>query len=189
MYRVILADPPWKFKDTGTRLAPEYEGRQRVSERPYNTMTLDEICAMRGWVRAIAEDDSFLFLWTPHALVLDGQALRVAREWGFEPKQEWVWVKLDKNGKPKFGGGHYARMATEALLLCRRGKARPLVRNENNVIMAPAGAHMDAFGKRHSAKPDEAYRKIERVAAGPYLELFARRQWSESWDVWGNEAA
>lgn len=33
---------------------------------------------------------------------------------------------------------------------------------------------------RHSAKPEEAYRRIERVSPGPRLE---------GWDVWGNEIA
>lgn len=178
-YKVILADPPWKFSDVGTRLAPSYEGPGRVSPAPYSTMSMDEICAMREWVRSIAALDSFLFLWAPHSFVIDGSATRVAREWGFEPKQEWVWLKVDKNGCPRFGDGHYARIATEALLLCRRGKATVRVRNENNVIIAERGVH--------SAKPDECYRKIERITDGPYLELFARRKWSEAWDVWGDQ--
>ena len=33
--------------------------------------------------------------------------------------------------------------------------------------MAPVG--------EHSVKPDEVYRRIERLYNGPYLELFARK--------------
>lgn len=29
-YLAIMADPPWAFRDQGTRLAPGYEGRQRA---------------------------------------------------------------------------------------------------------------------------------------------------------------
>lgn len=178
-YSCLMADPPWTFKDTSTRLAPDYEGPQRMSERRYHVMTLGDICAMGEWIRFLTTTDAFLFLWAPGALILDGQAQRVARAWGFEPKQVWDWVKLDKSGKPRIGGGHYARLVTEYMLLCRKGKATVKVRNENNLIMEQR--------REHSEKPDEAYRKIERLVDGPYLELFARRQWSPLWDVWGNE--
>lgn len=186
MYRVILADPPWSFKDNGTRLNPSYEGRGRPgSPAPYETMSLDAIRALRGWVRSIAFPDSFLFLWAPNSMVLEGQAQAVAIEWGFTPKQLIPWTKLDKSGKPKFGGGHYTRVCTEQLILCRRGKAKVKVLNEPGEISAQAGPR--PVGAKHSSKPDESYRKIERLSDGPYIELFARRKFSESWDVWGNE--
>ena len=38
----------------------------------------------------------------------------------------------------------------------------------------------------HSAKPDKAYERIERLLAGPYLELFARAE-RTGWTTWGNE--
>jgi hypothetical protein len=38
----------------------------------------------------------------------------------------------------------------------------------------------------HSRKPDEVQVRIERLLAGPYLELFARRT-TEHWTVWGNQ--
>jgi N6-adenosine-specific RNA methylase IME4 len=34
--------------------------------------------------------------------------------------------------------------------------------------------------------PNEAYRRMERLYGGPYLELFARKP-RESWKTWGNE--
>jgi len=46
------------------------------------------------------------------------------------------------------------------------------------VIMAPVG--------EHSAKPGEVHRRIERVLAMPYLELFARAK-RPGWVTWGNE--
>lgn len=193
-YKCLVADPPWEFKDSGTRLSPDYEGVKKASGMVYPTMKFADIMAMNRWINFLMARDSFLFLWAPDSFVLDGQATALARAWGFEPKQKWVWIKLDKSGKPRFGGGHYARLCTENLLLCRRGKAKVKVHNETNVIeefLDEDAIAEDLFitGIRgeHSAKPDESYQKIERLVDGPYLEMFARRQWNADWNTWGNE--
>jgi N6-adenosine-specific RNA methylase IME4 len=41
--------------------------------------------------------------------------------------------------------------------------------------------------REHSRKPDEMYGYIERLADGPYLEMFARRS-RPGWDAWGTQA-
>lgn len=179
-FRAILADCPWRFGDRGTRLAPSYAGKQRASSAPYEVMRTADILSMGPEVKSVAAADSFLFLWAPGAMVLDGTAAAVALAWGFTPKQILPWLKTTAAGKPRFGGGHYARLACEYLLLCRRGKATTRTRAEPDILIAPRG--------KHSAKPDDSYRKIERLSEGPYLELFARRQFSADWAVWGNQA-
>jgi N6-adenosine-specific RNA methylase IME4 len=40
--------------------------------------------------------------------------------------------------------------------------------------------------RQHSRKPDCVPGRIERLVAGPYLELFARTQ-RPGWTVWGNQ--
>jgi N6-adenosine-specific RNA methylase IME4 len=40
--------------------------------------------------------------------------------------------------------------------------------------------------REHSRKPDEAYRRVERLVAGPYFELFSRTT-RPNWRAWGNE--
>lgn len=40
--------------------------------------------------------------------------------------------------------------------------------------------------RQHSRKPDGIHQRIERLVAGPYLELFARKT-LRGWDAWGNE--
>ncbi len=40
--------------------------------------------------------------------------------------------------------------------------------------------------REHSRKPDGIHERIERLVAGPYLELFARQQ-RPGWTVWGNQ--
>lgn len=191
-FGLILADPPWPFRDKGSRMHPSYAGRGR-EQAHYQVQTIEDIMAMGSLVKLLAARDSFLALWVPNALVIDGKVdrdgtpvklstgERVALAWGFHPVQLIPWVKTDKSGKPRLGGGHYTRVVTEQLILARRGKARVLRRDEPGVIIEPRG--------RHSAKPDETYRKLERLCAGPYLELYARRQWSERWAVYGNQIA
>lgn len=40
--------------------------------------------------------------------------------------------------------------------------------------------------REHSRKPDEIYKRIEQLAAGPYLELFGRTT-RPGWDAWGDQ--
>jgi N6-adenosine-specific RNA methylase IME4 len=42
--------------------------------------------------------------------------------------------------------------------------------------------------REHSRKPDEIFTRIERLAPGPYLEMFARDS-RPGWDAWGNQSA
>lgn len=178
-FRAVLADPPWPFHDVGNRMAPSYSGNGRY--RPhYGIDSLANIKAMGALVKRLVPDDAFLFLWAPNALVLEGTPQDVAREWGFTPKQLIPWVKTDNTGRPRLGGGHYTRVCTEQLLLCRRGRAQVKNRGVPGVIVAPRSAH--------SAKPDEAYRLIEALVDPPYLELYARRRANPHWTVFGNEA-
>ena len=45
---------------------------------------------------------------------------------------------------------------------------------------------IDDRRRQHSRKPDGIHERIERLVAGPYLELFARQQ-RPGWTAWGNE--
>lgn len=177
-YMTILADPPWSFDDKGTRLCPQYAGRQR-EERHYSVEPTLWICELGARVRELACDDSFLFLWSPNSLVLSGDAARVADAWGFVPKQLITWLKTSSDGSPRIGGGHYTRVCTEQLLLCRRGHARVMNRSTPGVIISRRTSH--------SRKPDCQYEYIESLSPGPYLEMFARSKHSPEWDVWGDE--
>jgi N6-adenosine-specific RNA methylase IME4 len=59
-----------------------------------------------------------------------------------------------------------------------QGKPRRLAKDVHEVILAPI--------REHSRKPDEAYRRVERYCAGPYLDLFSRES-RTGWDAWGDE--
>jgi N6-adenosine-specific RNA methylase IME4 len=53
-------------------------------------------------------------------------------------------------------------------LLATQGGPKRLPSDGRQAIMVPR--------LEHSRKPDEAYERIERLAEGPYIELFARQQ-------------
>lgn len=176
-YKVILADPPWTFRDRGSRISPDHEGRRRGPH--YSTLPLQDIKAMGKWVSDIADPDAFLYLWVPTALKLQGYGSVVARSWAFDPCAEVIWVKLGLTGKLQIGMGHYTRGAHETMLICKRGQARVAAHNVPSVMFGPRGPH--------STKPSIAYDYIERLCPdGPYLELFARKRYSSRWDVWGD---
>ena len=74
--------------------------------------------------------------------------------------------------------GRWTRSNSEICLLATSGDPLRLDMGVHQVILAPVG--------EHSAKPEEAHARIERLLAGPYLELFARSG-RQGWTVWGNE--
>lgn len=169
-YRVILADPPWRFRTWSER------GEGKSAQRHYACMDLGALCSLP--VERVAADDSALFLWTTWPMIF--QAERVIEAWGFRYSGlAWEWIKRNpETNKFSFGGGYGTRKNLEPCLLGRRGKPKLLTRSERDFIVAPR--------REHSRKPDEQYAKIERMFDGPYLELFARQR-RANWESWGDE--
>jgi N6-adenosine-specific RNA methylase IME4 len=162
-HHVLAADPPWKFSD-------KLPGASRGAAKNYRVLTVRDICRLT--LPPLA-DNCWLFLWRVSSQ--PEEALQVVRMWGFVPKAEIVWEKLTKRGKPWFGMGRYVRASHETAIVAVRGRVKPLVRNERSRFEAPVPLLPN--GKYdHSAKPEEFYDKIERMAGGPYVELFARRR-------------
>lgn len=81
---------------------------------------------------------------------------------------------------PECWGGYWTRKGAELCLLGKRGSPSPRAKDVAEVVHAPRG--------RHSEKPEAVYERIERLAAGPYLELFARGT-RPGWAAWGNDPA
>ena len=160
----ILADPPWHFQAFGAG------GTDRSPENHYPTMKTDEIAALP--VGELAAQDCALFLWTTAAMMPD--ALTVMRSWGFDYRTvAFTWVK---KGAP--GLGYWTRKRSELCLLGVKGAPRRLNADVDEVVEAARG--------KHSEKPAAVYRRIERLVAGPYMELFARKA-HLGWNRWGND--
>lgn len=192
-FSCVLADPAWHYE---TRSETR---RERRPQDHYDTMTIDEICAMP--VADVVADDAFLFIWTtgPHLPL----TFPVIEAWGFRYSGlGFVWPKLARAMTPgKFdiiaeavvrnesfdpferlfhmGMGHGVRSCSEIALLARRGKPVRKSKAVREVIMANV--------REHSRKPSEQYERIEEFCDGPYLELFARHQ-RPGWQAWGNSA-
>jgi N6-adenosine-specific RNA methylase IME4 len=184
-FPVVYADPAWAY-----RKAPLVNrGRARAVEKEYATMQPEEIAALP--VGDLAAPDAVLFLWaTGPKLPL---ALDVMKAWDFEFRTvAFVWVKLTSKGdKPHFGMGFYTRANAELCLVGTRGKG---VRRQDasvrqvclDVYDGPSEEQVATPIGAHSAKPDEIRQRIERLYAGPRVELFARER-VRDWTVWGNE--
>jgi N6-adenosine-specific RNA methylase IME4 len=165
-YPVLLADPPYRYVFSQTS--------SRAIERHYETMTLEEICAMP--VSEIATPSAVLFLFVPSPIL--EQAFAIIRAWGFTYTTAGVWKKTDG-----FGEGHYFRQQHEHLLVAKRGDIPPPPPHlrSSSVFEAPRPE------REHSRKPDEAYALIERMYPElPKIELFARKA-RPGWSCWGNE--
>jgi N6-adenosine-specific RNA methylase IME4 len=169
-YGAIYADPPWEFKVWSGA------GKDRSADNHYRTGGLDEIKALP--VADLAADDCALFMWAVMP-ELPG-ALDVIKAWGFEYKTcAFTWLKQNKSGEGLFlGMGYWTRANAEVCLLATRGNPERLDAGVPQAMLHPV--------MEHSRKPDEFHERIQRLVAGPYLEIYARRE-REGWMTWGNE--
>jgi N6-adenosine-specific RNA methylase IME4 len=179
---VIVPDFPWEFEVYSGK------GKQRSAERRYDTWPLERIKAFAPLIGRLAAPDCALLLWA--VWPEHPGAFEVITACGFDYKTVgFVWVKTTKSASAitpdgdglHTGTGYHTRANTEVALLATRGAPRRLSNDVHQVIIAPVG-------EQHSAKPDEVYRRIERLYPGPYLELFARKP-RDGWTTWGNEIA
>jgi N6-adenosine-specific RNA methylase IME4 len=171
-FRVIVADPPWAFAD-------KLPGKGRGAAKHYPTLSVGKIC---GFLHNGDEpkfpiaDDALLFMW--RVASMQAEALDVIRYWGFTLKSELVWLKRTATGKRHFGMGRYTRAEHEVCLIASRGK--------NIIHDHSVRSTFEARTWRHSEKPDAFFGLVEKLAPGPYLELFARRH-RPGWTCDGNE--
>jgi N6-adenosine-specific RNA methylase IME4 len=170
-YRTIVADPPWRYKQTRiVTTAKSERTRPDVASR-YQTLSIADICAMP--VSELAAENAHLYVWTTNPTIRD--VFAVVEAWGFTYRTLITWVK-----DGTLGLGYYWRGQTEHVAFATRGEA-PIEpsRRLRNVFTAPK--------RGHSVKPQAFQDMVETVSPGPYLELFARTQ-RLGWDTWGNEA-
>lgn len=174
-FGAILADPPWPFATWS------HKGQGRSGEAHYGTMSHEDINALP--VADVCADDCVAFVWVVQTQL--PQAFDVFRRWGFELKSvAFAWMKGDgfqlfpDDPAIQMGMGKWTRAGFEQCWLGTRGRPKRI----------DAGVHQVLVEKRreHSRKPDGIHERIERLVAGPYLELFARQS-RPGWTTWGNE--
>jgi len=169
-YRVIYADPPWKYSDERTNLG-NYSDSAATAQYP--TMSVDELCGLD--VKSLTADDAVLFCWATFPLLPD--ALEVVKAWGFKYKTAFVWDKERANM------GNYHNASAELLLICTKGSCTPEGEKRPDQVQT-----LKREG-RHSEKPEHFRELIDSMyPSGPRIELFRRGDAPEGWHVWGNEA-
>lgn len=179
-FKTIVADPPWKYGVWGKASVAAFavsgirEETNKEIPMPYQTMSVDEICAMK--VGDLADDDCELYLWTTQKYLPD--SFRVVEAWGFRYCGTLTWCKTPRGTGQ---GGLYCP-TTEFLIHARRGKMPQEKRRQDSTWWNITRPH-----NCHSAKPEYFTDMIEAMSDAPRLELFARRN-RLGWATWGNEA-
>ena len=185
-FGAILCDPPWQFNTwnkTQVVQARASKTTYKSASVHYRTVPTEE---MAEWaVKDITSPDCCLFMWICWPLLED--SLRLIDAWGFQYKTcAFSWMKANVGQIDLFrddadalmGQGYWTRSNNEVCLLATRGKPKRLHADVRQGIIEPR--------RQHSRKPECVYGRIERLVAGPYLELFARQS-RPGWTSWGNE--
>lgn len=186
-YGTILIDFPW----------PTGKGNKgwmnRMSKRPYPTMSIRQIRGMAPELDAIAAKDAVVLMWTTWGnLAVTIDVMRAAR-FGFATGMPWLKVVQHRGAPyakgiipaPIYGPGVWFQHCTELLLIGRRGSPFGKLGNprpaRKGIIIHPR--------LEHSKKPSEVHEWVESKQANfprPWIELFAREK-RAGWTVWGNE--
>ena len=162
--RTVVIDPPWSYPEG-------FNGFGKRRPLPYKSLTKEEIARLP--IGSLVAEEGYVFLWTTNRHIAG--AFDILRAWGLTYKQTVVWCKPDVGGL----GGMFGTNL-EFVLISQRinpGTHAHSSRTKRDRITTswfqwPVG--------EHSEKPDEFYRLVERVAQGPYMDVFARRA-REGW--------
>ena len=172
-YNLILADPPWRQSKGGRKsVRPNSSG----SKLDYQVLSLSEIKKHLACVKT--EESSLLFLWAIDKYLHEAEL--IAKSIGYKLHARMIWNKV--TGIP---AAFTVRFGHEYLLYMYKGKLLPVARGERGKIHTVFTEQV----RRHSQKPEIAYRIIERLYPETIrLEMYARRT-RRAWDSWGNEVA
>jgi N6-adenosine-specific RNA methylase IME4 len=195
----VYRDNPWEYKAYSGPTIPQRKAHGTANNH-YDTLSDAELIALP--FADIAEKDCLLFDWVTWPCLESAFAVNRAHKFKYKtcaflwikltPKSmnltqykkaliglteiKTLWGGLDLAGLkklieafPKFNVGlaHWTLSNTEACLLFGKGQPKRKSKKVRQLVIARRG--------RHSAKPDEMYRRIERLAPGPYVEIFARQ--------------
>lgn len=179
-YKIIYADPPWKYNDVGVyqETFPKRKQTRPLRDLPYSSMNKNDIKELN--VKNITANDCALFMWCNDSHLEDG--IEIMKSWGFKYKViAFIWVKRTKNGKLYANTGAWTMKNTELCLFGTKG-AMSKYKIANNVYQV-----IEHDRDIHSKKPQIFRDKIIEIFGDiDRIELFARIV-PKGWDVWGNE--
>jgi N6-adenosine-specific RNA methylase IME4 len=191
-YRVLVADPPYAYRDANVGGSFKSGSCQH-----YTVMTPETIAKMR--VQDIMQDNSVCFLWITVPLLPHG--VDILEKWGYSYRTSLFWYKVDpETHRGRLGLGRYFRGMIEVCLVGIRGEIKPFACQSQNVIREKP--------RKHSQKPEGFWTLIEHALGEinphhesgfvnhhyvvdmnpePRIELFCRGEPRPYWDGWGNE--
>jgi N6-adenosine-specific RNA methylase IME4 len=139
---------------------------------PYPTMTPEHMAALP--IRQLANPERcHLHMWALPGRIKE-IAYSLARHWGFRPVSEFSWCKPGG-----LGSGQYHRLMHEVCLTCVQAH------HDRDRFDDHSLPSWGIFRRgRHSEKPDEYRKMIERASPPPRIELFARGE-TDGWVTWG----
>jgi N6-adenosine-specific RNA methylase IME4 len=169
-YKIIYADPPWKYDD---RLNLQNEG----SAINYKVLDIKDLKELP--IYKICDNDCILFLWVTMPMLKEG--LSLIESWGFKYRTcAFCWIKLNPKSHTIFKGiGRWVMGNAELCLLAIKGKPKRIAKNIPQVIMSPR--------IKHSHKPIEVRDRIVNLMGDiARIELFATEK-AKNWDSTGLE--
>lgn len=174
-FDVVLADPPWSYYGSGTKMAAAAKHYALMSDEEMMSFPLADWLAPKG----------VAFVWATSPRL--DFAIDCIRSWGLHYRGvAFVWVKTTKDGKPLGARGvrpSIVKPTTELVLAASRvHRGRPMPLASESVVQTVFAPVME-----HSRKPTEVHQRIEQLYPdASRIELFARRP-HPGWEVWGNE--
>ena len=168
-YRVIYADPPWKY-NSGDQHSTFGKVQETTILSHYPSMTIKELCELP--VKELTDENAVLFMWVTSPLL--EESFEVIKNWGFKYKTSMVWDKVKHNV------GHYISVRHELLLICTKGSCTPDIKKLFDSVITEERSE-------HSRKPESFREIIDTIYPnGNRIELFARKVEKDGWETWGN---
>lgn len=160
-FDLIVADPPWKFKNYGL-----VDGGGNKGAAAHYDCLPPEVIRDTFPIGDLAAKNSMLLCWATIPLL--PRQIAVVQAWGFEYKSAMVWRKVSKNGKQMWGTGYRVRAMVEVVIIATKGEPKQ---------HKPFPGLFDGLLRRHSEKPESFYELVDKCV--PNLtrraDVFVRR--------------
>lgn len=186
-FNLILLDPPWPNRSVHRKANYSISSSTSTIQSLLSCIPIHSLLAPEGIVALwITNKPTF------HDMILESRG--IFEQWGIELIEEWVWVKITKDGEPMSEITGSWRKPYEVLLVGRkipadRGKERSSETGEEEagikrrVIFAVPDIHSRKPNLKELFEKSALMPNSEKYEA---LEIFARNM-TAGWWAWGNE--
>jgi len=167
LFQTAIIDPPWPYDRASKNEKLSGYVSQEGNEK-YKTLSIEDLKNLPvGEVVG-----GYIFLWTVSPFLKEG--IELIETWGFKYVTSMAWFK-----NTGLGVGYWFRGSHELVLVAKRPGVKSVRSGEQSIFQSKR--------TRHSAKPDNVHKIIEKHFPGPYLEIFGRQS-RDGWKTLVNEA-